>query len=242
MRQNNLFMAVVILASAVLLTVFAVAALSPGDVGPREDSLDDRVVVPLKKPTVSFGNPSSGPKEAPVTVVSFGDYQCVPCATMNEALVQLRQEFPSDVRVVWKDYPDDAVHPLATASANAARCAGDQGKFWEYHAVLMSQQGQLLEINFPTYATAMGLDGALFQACLDADRNVPLVERDVIEGQRLGISATPTTFVGERRVVGAVDYDQLRTFVTAELDRLGKTPTPAPKPAPAPVPNPAPAQ
>jgi protein-disulfide isomerase len=222
MRQSNVFIAFVVLASAVVLGFYGVTALAPTE-SVRETEDLGRVYVPLKRPTVSFGNPSIGPKDAPVTVFSFGDYQCAPCAQMNATLVELRKEFPEQVRVVWKDMPDESKHVTAVAAANAARCAGDQGKFWEYHAILMEQNGVLVEANFPVYASQLGLDGDLFGTCLTSERNVPLVERDVLEGRRLNIQATPTVFIGEQRATGARDISELRTYVTAEIDRASQS-------------------
>lgn len=215
-RQSNLFIAFTIVISALLLGMFAYSALGLAD---RVETDEDfgKPMVPLRQPSLSFGNPSSGPREAAVTLFSFGDYQCEPCAQMNDTLVQLRAEFPNDLRVVWKDMPNEAQHPLAVAAANAARCAGDQGRFWDYHALLMEQKGVLVDTNFPIYAAGLGLNQELFNSCLTNKRNVPLVERDLIEAQRLNINATPMIFIGEQRHAGAKSIEEMRSIITAEI-------------------------
>lgn len=223
MRQSNLFIATVILAAASLLFLFGLAALSPTATDTKEDATySNRVVVPLKRPTFAFGNPVSGPADASVTIFSFGDYQCAPCASVDAALLQVRKDYPNDVRVIWKDMPNQAAHPLAMEAAEAARCAGDQGAFWEYHSLLMGQQESIDPKNFPLIATQLGLDRETFQSCITNKRSLPIVRRDIEEALRLGIDATPYLFINDRVVKGDAGLEQIRSYVDSEMAKAGK--------------------
>ncbi len=217
MRKSNLFLGATILVSLLILVVYGIAALSPINPKSAESVNTDRLLTPLENPTVSFGNPTLGPKTAKVVVYVFGDYQCSPCAEFEDALKQMRAEFPNDVRLVWKDMPNSAQHPEAIGAAVAARCAGDQGAFWQYHDLLMQNQGSLGAKNYVPFAAQLGLDLQTFQSCVDNAQTQPLVQRDYDEGQRLRIDSTPYIFVNKRRVTGAISYEQLRGFVSAAL-------------------------
>ncbi|HTK04798.1 MAG TPA: thioredoxin domain-containing protein [Candidatus Eisenbacteria bacterium] len=231
MRKSNLFLGAVILVSLLILVIYGIAALSPINPKPKNVGDEETTVTPLDKPTLSYGNPSKGPRDAKVIVTVFGDYLCQPCAEFEGETAVLLAEFPKDVRLVWKDMPNQSLHSGSINAAVAARCAGDQGAFWQYHDLLMTQQASINEKNFVPFAAQLGLDLESFQTCYDGKLTQPLVQRDYDEGQRLRVSSTPYTFVGARRVEGAVSYEQLRGFVLAALSEAGVTPdTNAPRP------------
>ncbi len=226
MRNSNLFLGLAILAAALILIIYGVAALSPINPKPAGIADTERSLTPLDAPTVTFGNPTKGPKDAKAVVYVFGDYQCAPCAEFEAALQQMLADFPNDVRLVWKDMPNSAQHPEAINAAVAARCADEQGGFWQYHDVLMQNQGSLGSKNYVPFAAQLGLDLQTFQSCYDDKRTQPLVQRDYDEGQRLKIDSTPYIFVNKRRVTGAISYEQLRGFVAAAI---AETAAPAPQ-------------
>ncbi|HSD12474.1 MAG TPA: thioredoxin domain-containing protein [Patescibacteria group bacterium] len=217
MRKSNLFLGITILVSTLILIIYGIAALSPINPKPTDTTDTERSLPPLEAPTITFGNPTKGPKNAKVVVYVFGDYQCAPCAEFETAINQMLADFPNDVRLVWKDMPNAAQHPEAINAAVAARCADDQGGFWQYHDVLMQNQGSLGPKNYVPFAAQLGLDLQTFQSCFDSLRTKPLVQRDYDEGQRLKIDSTPYTFVNKRRVTGAISYEQLRGFVEAAI-------------------------
>ena len=114
-----------------------------------------------------------------------------------------------DVQVVWKDAPNESLHPLSTPAAIAAHCAGEQGKFWEYHDQLFGQQVLLNETLFPQIAKDIGLDSSRFQSCYDNRDTLPLVKKDFEEAKALSLSATPTIFLKEERLVGFITVEEL---------------------------------
>lgn len=171
----------------------------------------------LSEPTVTFVNPSKGAETATVTVVEFGDFQCAACATLADSLDVLVKTYPDDVRVVWKDMPNESAHELATPSAIAAHCADRQGKFWEYHDALFERQSYLSESLFTQIAQDIELDVEKFQTCYDERDTLPIVKKDYEEGLALGITSTPTIYIGDQMLVGAVSTQDLVDLVAQIL-------------------------
>ena len=139
---------------------------------------------------------------------------------MDQDLSRIITEFAGKVRVVWKDFPNDASHPDALPAAKAARCAGLQGAFWQYHDLLLANQGSTGIENHAILAQQLGLDAASFRSCAESDDMLPAVRRDAEEAVRLRLDATPYLFIGDRRVSGAVGYDALRTYVETALSSV----------------------
>lgn len=179
------------------------------------------VVIELNQPTghVDVGNgPRLGPETAPVQIVEFADYECPYCQKVSDDLTRLREQFGSQVSLVYKDYPLP-MHPLASRAAEAARCAGVQGKFWEFHDSLFENK-KLQVSELKQEARALKLDTALFDQCLDSGQQAATVKKDVQEGQRLGLTGTPSFFVNGHFMSGAIGYTKLRETVLQELAAL----------------------
>ncbi len=170
----------------------------------------------ITAPTVSIVNPKKGSADPKLTLVEFGDFQCTPCKDLAASIDVMLRTVP-DVQIVWKNFPNESLHPLATPAAIAAHCAGQQGKFWEYHDELFAQQVSLSEASFPTIAQQIGIDVNKFKQCYDARDTLPLVRRDFEEGEALQLTATPTLFFPNDRVVGAITTDELIAKVRAAL-------------------------
>jgi protein-disulfide isomerase len=162
-----------------------------------------------------------GAAAAPVTILEFSDYQCPFCKRAQPVLERLLAEFPGKVRIVFKDYPLD-FHEGARPAAEAARCAGAAGRYWDYHDLLFLAQPAFSRDDLITYAHRVGLDRTAFSLCLDARRFGPAVEADVAEGRALGVSGTPTFFVNGRRLVGAHPIETFREAVDDALADAGR--------------------
>lgn len=171
----------------------------------------------MTEPRVTFVDPSLGPKDAKVTIVEYGDFQCGPCKELSENLAAAMRSFPNDVRLVWKDMPNENAHELATPAAVAGACASRQGKFWEYQAALFERQSYLSEDEFKTAATDLGLNADQFARCYDNRETLEVVRRSFEEGQALGILATPTIYVGTESYVGALSVDRLTSLIRDAL-------------------------
>lgn len=168
-----------------------------------------------------IGAPVRGVREAPVTIVEFSDYQCPFCKRSQSVTKQVLQQFSGKVKLAFRDFPIRGLHPQAQKAAEAARCAGDQGKFWEYHDLLFAKAPELEVSSLKQYATALGLDMTQFNECLQRDKYAASVEKDVQEGMQLGVSSTPTFFVNGRPVMGAQPFSAFEKIIDEELQKSG---------------------
>jgi protein-disulfide isomerase len=182
-----------------------------------------QVVVRLSPPPAirlvvsTDGAPVRGAADAPVTVVEFSDFECPFCKQTNPTLKQLLERYPGKVRLAYRDFPLDSIHPQARRAAEAARCAHDQGKFWEYHDVLFTESPQLAIEDLRRYAGQVGLDVTKFESCLAAGVHKAAVQRDLDEGNRLGITGTPAFFINGRSLTGAQPLEAFARLIEQEL-------------------------
>jgi protein-disulfide isomerase len=134
----------------------------------------------------------------------------------------LRQTYGDRIRIVWKDFPLTQIHPEAFKAAEAAHCARDQGKFWEYHDVLFANQQALQPEALKKYAADLGLNTATFNTCLDTAKYGDRVQEQMGIGNSLGVGSTPSTFVNGRLVSGAVPYETFAAIIDEELQRASQ--------------------
>jgi len=164
------------------------------------------------------GEPTRGPADAVVTIVEFSDYECGYCKRAHPVIEKIMAEFGDQVRLVYRDYPLDS-HPKARPAAVAARCAGDQDKYWEYNKHIMENAGSLDRTNLVTRAETVGLDMNQFNTCLDSGKYDPVVETSFVEGAALGVTGTPTFFINGRMMVGVFPYEKMKAVIEEELAR-----------------------
>ena len=180
------------------------------------------VAVRLEPPRLAIevlpNDPVTGPSSARVEIVEFSDFQCPFCKRVMPILKQLTAKYPTQVKIVWKDFPL-AIHPDARPAAEAAQCARDQGKFWEYHDKLFDNQSSMTPENLKQWAGQMGMDAAKFSACYDSAAHRALVQADMDEGTHAGVSSTPTMFVNGRAVVGSQPIEVFDEIIQEELAR-----------------------
>jgi protein-disulfide isomerase len=170
-------------------------------------------------PAVGF---ALGPAGAPVTIVEFSDFQCPYCRSVVSTLKQLLAHYPDRVRLVFRDYPIPSLHPDAPPAHEAARCAGEQDKFWPYHDLLF-ERGNAKGPALKQYAADLKLDGPKFAECLDSGRYRAAVAADMEAGSRLGVSGTPTFFINGVPLVGNVPLADFQRAVDRELARTAAT-------------------
>ena len=196
---------------------------------------------PAPKPvTVSKNDPSQGKSDAKVTVVEFADFQCPYCSAYSgldaQTVKAMQGQNPSwqpvepnlfkdyvnsgKVRFIWKDYP--FLGQESIWAGEAARCAQDQGKFWQFHDYLYSHQGQensgaFSKDNLKKFAASLNLNTADFNKCLDSDKYLKQMQDAQTYGQSVGVDGTPATFVNGQLVSGAVPYSQIKSLVDAAL-------------------------
>jgi protein-disulfide isomerase len=174
---------------------------------------------PRQAVTVAPTDPAKGPANAPITIVEYSDFQCPFCARVNPTLDRVVQTYGDKVRIVFKDYPLPN-HAEAPKAAEAAHCAGEQGKFWEMHDRLFANQQALQLPMLKQQATALGLDMSAFNQCLDSGKHASRVAENMKEAESLGVSSTPTLYVNGRPVVGAQPFELFKAVIDEELARL----------------------
>jgi protein-disulfide isomerase len=164
-----------------------------------------------------------GPAAAPVIILEWSDFQCPFCREVQPVLARLLTEFPDTVRLVFKDFPLRS-HELAVPAALAARCAGAQERFWEYHDMLFLTQPAFARDELTAYARRLGLDTARFGDCLDSAAPRDAIVADQREGREAGVRATPTFFVNGRKIEGAVPIEEFRDAIRSALREAGVSP------------------
>ena len=174
--------------------------------------------------------PGIGPKDSDVILVEFGDFQCPYCRRhLSGAAQQIHEKLvlTNQLRYVFLDFPIGEKHPLAAQAAVAARCAEEQGKYWEMRNTLYNNQKALHELFLAEHAKRAGLDEVAFSNCLDSGRYDAAIQQDLIVGRSLGIKGTPTFFLGinngdeinlVRKIQGAQPYEVFEREILRALD------------------------
>jgi protein-disulfide isomerase len=169
--------------------------------------------------------PSFGTPGAPVVVVVYSDFQCSFCKEEAKLIRQtLAKEYPKDVRVYFKDFPLEAIHPWAKPAAMAGRCVFRQkpAAFWDYHDWIFEKQGEVtpenLKAKVEEFGKTKGLEPVQLAACIDNKATEGDVDRSMAEARALNVNSTPTLFVNGRRVVGNVPWQQLKQIVDHEIE------------------------
>lgn len=173
-----------------------------------------------------------GSDEAPIVIVEYSDFQCPFCRSwFNDAKSQLDKEYieTGKVQLIYKDFPL-SFHPMAQTYAEAARCAGDQGKFWEFHDKIFEEQskfgqGTVSNITIDDvkqWALDFGLNTTEFNSCLDTGKYSATVQSNFSDGSTAGVGGTPSFVIGKRGgtgqlLVGAQPYANFKTAIDALL-------------------------
>ncbi len=184
---------------------------------------EDEVKIYLQEPRLARvqvnieHNFSTGPEDAPVTVVEFSDYECPVCRNTHENIRRIREKYQGQIRWVFKDYPLRQ-HRWAARAAEAARCAGDQGKFWEYQHMLYSSREELHPERLKAYAEQLGLDTERFEDCLDSGKQAQWVQQDREDARMSGVSSTPTYIINGHTFRGAPTLERFIEMIEAALE------------------------
>ncbi|HZQ22903.1 MAG TPA: thioredoxin domain-containing protein [Terriglobales bacterium] len=180
---------------------------------------ESKILIDLAPPSASVDLANTyvkGNKDAPVVLVEFADYQCPYCQKVHPEIEKLEKQYAGKVAIAYKDFPLP-MHPYAEKAAEAARCAGAQGKFWEMHDLLFTDKK--LEVNeLKEQARSLNLDSARFDKCLDSGETAASIEKDAAEGRRLGLTGTPSFFINGHFASGAMTYNSLRDLVEQQLN------------------------
>jgi protein-disulfide isomerase len=183
-----------------------------------------KVEVALQAPRTDMPVPAAapvlGPNDAPVTIVQFTDYQCPYCHRAQITIDAVMSRYAGKVQLVHRDFPLDG-HAQAFPAARAARCAGEQGKFWDYYRSLMTSRGSMEDADLRARAMTLKLDPAAFATCLSSDRNDAAIRESVEAGTRAGVTGTPAYFINGRMITGARPFEAFQEIIEGELQHKG---------------------
>jgi protein-disulfide isomerase len=154
-----------------------------------------------------------GPPSAPATLLEYGDFECPYCGMAYPIVKELQRTFGPRLRFAFRHFPLSTVHPHAEHAAEAAECAGAQGKFWEMHDTLYENQDALDDEDLARYAAGLGLDLNRFIAELAGHVHAPRVREDFMSGVMSGVNGTPTFFINGVRHDGSWDFDTLSAAI-----------------------------
>jgi protein-disulfide isomerase len=178
-----------------------------------------KIEIGLEAPTVEVAavGPSLGPKDAPVTIVEFSDFQCPFCSKVEPTLKRVMTDYAGKVRFVFRDYPLP-FHEHAAKASEASHCAEAQGKYWPMHDAMFAHQDQLGVDGLEKLAAGVGgLDQAKFDSCLATGQMADAVAGNEKAGEAAGVSGTPHFFVNGRSLTGAVPYEDFKKVIDGEL-------------------------
>ena len=188
---------------------------------------DSKVVVLLSAPRVEVGyDPARvrGNPKAPIMIVEFSDYQCPYCHQVEATVKEVLTKYGDKVSLAYRDFPLSAIHSQAEISAEASRCALEQGKFWEYHDQLFTasklEKDALIE-----YARNLKLDDKQFGSCLTSEKYKTEIDKDLQEGRKAGVTGTPGFFINGIALSGAQGQDAFARVIDDELARKSNRPT-----------------
>lgn len=167
-----------------------------------------------------------GAADAPAQIIVFSDYTCPACGVWSgQVEPMLKTEFVNEgkVQLTYYDFPlgGQGQHRHGFAAARAARCAGDQDRFWEYHDQLFARQGEwsfsssVPVSHFVQYARDLGLDAGAYENCLRSDEHAAVVTANRLLGETLGVGGTPTVFLNGRQIAEWNNYQAVRAAVQA---------------------------
>ncbi|HEX9050883.1 MAG TPA: thioredoxin domain-containing protein [Anaeromyxobacter sp.] len=185
----------------------------------KKDMGIEVLLPPYQPPKVAVDavGPTKGPATAPVTIVEFSDYECPFCVRAEPTVKEVLAAYPGKIKLVYRDYPLP-MHKQAPKAAEAAHCAGDQGKYWEMHDKLFAANGKLAVADLKATAREIaGIDGAKFDQCLDSGSKAADVEKNKKAGDEVGVSGTPAFFINGRLISGAQPVDAFKSLIDEEL-------------------------
>ena len=171
---------------------------------------------------------AEGPANAPVTIEEFGDFQCPPCAMLHPVLKEMEKEFGPKLRVIFREFPLVPAHEHALSAARSAEAAGLQGKFWQMHDLIYTNQNSwktAFDVRpiFEEYAKTIGLNLERYRQDLTSEAVQNRIFMDGKRARALGVKGTPTVFMNGREVpFESLEPTKLRPLIEAEIASSGK--------------------
>jgi protein-disulfide isomerase len=163
-------------------------------------------------------DPFIGPEDAQITIIQFAEFQCPYCGKAGEAVDKVMETYPGKVKMVYRDFPL-GFHDRAIPAAVAANCAGEQGKYWEMHNLLMSNQRALEEETLISHASSLSIDMEKWNTCRADPSQEAEVKKDMEDGAAVGVTGTPAFFINGIMLSGAQPFEAFKEIIDRELER-----------------------
>lgn len=188
----------------------------------RKDYGYKSLVEPDRAKVEVQGHPSKGPTSAPVTIVEFSDFECPFCGGLFPTLRRVEETYKDKIRIVYRQFPLNNLHPHAQKAAEASLCANEQNKFWQLHDAMFTDQQNLTVEDLKSKAATLSLNATTFASCLDSGKYATNIRDSIAEGSKLGVDGTPALFINGRYLGGNQPYDVIAKIIEDELVRAGK--------------------
>lgn len=212
-RQNKRHYGLIVIGSFLILVIIALLILLPkvGNILTRVKNNETTSI--STNPAPMDAAPSLGPKDAPVTIIEYGDFGCPSCWYWYKqgTLDKLLNKYGDKLRIVWRDYA--VITRLSPIAAEAGQCANDQGKFWEFHDAVYSNQGAIEMSDLSAYADQIGLNKNKFDECLNSHRYHDRVLAEQTEAFTHGYNGAPFFLVNDQLVLGPQPFSYFSTLI-----------------------------
>ncbi|MDD4477227.1 MAG: thioredoxin domain-containing protein [Patescibacteria group bacterium] len=171
----------------------------------------------INKPIINSKDPSIGSPNTKINIIIFSDYECAYCQKVENILKSMAADYQDKVRIIRKDYPENKITSFSWRASLAARCAAEQGRFWDYHDQLFVNNSSLDPDLFLNLADELNLDKSAFEKCLQ-DKNISqLVSDNIVEAQALDIVGVPFIYINDREIMGEINSNELKKMIESEL-------------------------
>lgn len=180
-----------------------------------------QIQINMSRPRIEVSvddDPSKGPKNAPITLIEFSEFQCPYCKRARPTIDRILKEYDGKVHYVFRDFPL-GFHQNAKGAANAANCAGDQGKYWEFNEELWNIQRQLSDSNYIKIAEKLQLNMDDFKKCSSSGKYFDEIDKDQNDGLNVGVTGTPAYFINGVFLSGARPFSAFKEVIDAELNK-----------------------
>lgn len=171
----------------------------------------------IKKLTINPDDPTIGPENAKVIIIEAGCFKCQYTKQEVPIINKIMKNYEGKVRLIYKDFPISSLHPDASLVSEAARCANEQNKFWEYYKILFDNQDKTSIEDLKQYAKELNLNITQFNECLNTNKYKSAVDKEIQDGVTAGIYGTPTIFINDQVFVGPKTYSELKQAIDKEL-------------------------
>lgn len=188
----------------------------------RKDYGFRSMIEPERTTIATQGHPARGAANAVVTIVEFSDFECPYCGGIYPTLRTVEEYYKDTVRVVYRQFPLNNIHPRAQKAAEASLCANDQGKFWQLHDAMFTDQQRLTVEDLKSKAAALAMNAETFATCLDSGKHAAAIRDSIVEGSKAGVDGTPALFINGRFLAGNQPYGEIEKVIEDELARVKK--------------------